>query len=72
MSQVYQDLQDEQECLDVLALLGRKETMAPLENLDQRVASPVAIRRGEGAQRSGAGTLGVPLEGTRRVGSKRR
>ena len=36
MSQVYQDLQDEQECLDVLALLGRKETMALLENLDQR------------------------------------
>ena len=36
MSQVYQDLQEEQELLDVLALLGRKETMAPLENLDQR------------------------------------
>ena len=36
MSQVHQDLQDEQECLDQLALLGRKETMALLENLDQR------------------------------------
>ena len=36
MSQVHQDLQGEQEGLDGLALLGRKETMALLENLDQR------------------------------------
>ena len=28
----------------------------------------LAIRRGEGAQGSGAGTLGVPLGGPRRVG----
>ena len=34
LSQVHQDLQDEQECQDQLAPLGRKETMALLENLD--------------------------------------
>ena len=36
LSQVHQDLQDEQECQDQLAPLGRKETVALLENLDQR------------------------------------
>ena len=36
LSQVHQDLQDEQECQDQLAPLGRKETMALLGNLDQR------------------------------------
>ncbi|KAI4529278.1 hypothetical protein MG293_020526 [Ovis ammon polii] len=35
-SVVHQDLQDEQECQDQLAPLGRKETMALLGNLDQR------------------------------------
>ena len=36
LTQVHQDLQDEQECQDQLVPLGRKETMALLGNLDQR------------------------------------